>query len=65
MEDVRKGIGTYQELDGDRLRLLLLLGVLGIVGWNMRLTGGSFPRYLTRLMFAQLLFVGSILFLNG
>jgi len=39
--------GTNLELVGDRLRLLPLLGVLGIVGWNRKWTGGSSHRYLT------------------
>ena len=43
-----EGNTTYLELDGDRLRLLPLLGVLGIVSWNRKWTEGSFHHYLIR-----------------
>jgi hypothetical protein len=55
---------TYLELDEDRLRLLPLLGVLGIVNWNMRWKDGSFLRYLIRLRFVRSLLVRSILFIS-
>jgi hypothetical protein len=55
---------TYLELDGDRLRLLPLLGALGIVNWNRKWKDGNFRRYLVILMFVRSLLVRFILLVS-